>query len=67
MAYLVQFVVFPKAIKKVGFKRGKVKFVYDENIKKIVLLSLPTTFSMAAVYISTIVDQSFASLVASDG
>ncbi len=67
LAYLVQFVVFPKAIKKVGFKRGKVKFVYDENIKKIVLLSLPTTFSMAAVYISTIVDQSFASLVASDG
>jgi hypothetical protein len=67
LAYLVQFVVFPRAVKKVGFKRGKVKFVYDENIKKIVLLSLPTIFSMAAVYISTIVDQSFASLVASDG
>ncbi|WP_296143363.1 murein biosynthesis integral membrane protein MurJ [uncultured Anaerococcus sp.] len=67
LAYLVQFIVFPRAIKKVGFKRGKVRFVYDENIKKIVLLSLPTTFSMAAVYISTIVDQSFASIVASDG
>ena len=67
LAYLIQFIVFPRAIKKTGFKRSKIKFSFDENIKKIVILSLPTTFSMAAVYISTIVDQSFASMVASDG
>ncbi|MBM0045644.1 murein biosynthesis integral membrane protein MurJ [Anaerococcus sp. mt242] len=67
LAYFVQFIIFPRAIRKTGFKRGKIKFSFDENVKKIIILSLPTTFSMAAVYISTIVDQSFASLVATDG
>ena len=67
LAYLLQFALFPKRVRKVGFKRDKIRFVFDEKIKKIIILSLPTTFSMAAVYISTIVDQSFASLVASDG
>lgn len=67
LAYFIQFIIFPKAIRKTGFKRGKIKFSFDDNVKKIIILSLPTTFSMAAVYISTIVDQSFASLVAPDG
>lgn len=67
LAYFIQFIIFPRAIKKTGFKRGKIKFSFDENVKKIIILSLPTTFSMAAVYVSTIVDQSFASLVAPDG
>ncbi|MFO3715256.1 murein biosynthesis integral membrane protein MurJ [Anaerococcus cruorum] len=67
LAYFIQFILFPRAIKKTGFKRGKIRFSFDENVKKIIILSLPTTFSMAAVYVSTIVDQSFASLVAPDG
>lgn len=67
LAYFIQFIIFPRAIKKTGFKRGKIKFSFDENVKRIIILSLPTTFSMAAVYVSTIVDQSFASLVAPDG
>ena len=67
LAYFIQFIIFPRAIKKSGFKRGKIRFSFDENVKKIIILSLPTTFSMAAVYVSTIVDQSFASLVAPDG
>lgn len=67
LAYFIQFIIFPRAIKKTGFKRGKIRFSFDENVKKIIILSLPTTFSMAAVYVSTIVDQSFASLVAPDG
>lgn len=67
MAYILQFAIFPRSVKKSGFKRTKIRFVIDENVKKIIILSLPTTFSMAAVYISTIVDQSFASMVAPDG
>lgn len=67
LAYLFQYTLIPRASKKVGFKRKFEKFKFDENVKKIIILSLPTTFSMAAVYVSTIVDQSFASLVAPDG
>lgn len=67
LAYLLQFIMFPRRVRKSGFKRSKIKWSMDENVKKIIILSLPTTFSMAAVYISTIVDQSFASIVASDG
>lgn len=67
LAYLLQYFMFPIALKKSKFKR-KIKFYQmDESIKKILILSLPTTFTMAAVYISTIVDQSFASLVAPEG
>ena len=67
LAYFIQFIIFPRAIKKTGFKRTKIRFSFDSQVKKILILSLPTTFSMAAVYVSTIVDQSFASLVAPDG
>src|SRR5574344_233511 len=67
LAYFIQFAIFPQKIRKTGFKRTKVKLVIDEDIKRIIKLSIPTIFSMAAVYISTIVDQSFASIVASDG
>lgn len=67
LAYLIQFILFPSQVKKNGFKRTKIKFDLDDDIKKIIKLSIPTIFSMAAVYISTIVDQSFASVVASDG
>ena len=67
LAYFIQFIVFPVKIKKTGFKRTKFKLDIDQNIKNIIRLSIPTIFSMAAVYISTIVDQSFASIVASDG
>lgn len=67
LAYLLQYFLFPRAVKSVGFRRGKITFAIDENVKKMLILSIPTTFSMAAVYISTIVDQSFASIVAPDG
>lgn len=67
LAYLVQFIVFPLRIKKTGFKRKRALPKVDEDIKRIIKLSIPTIFSMAAVYISTIVDQSFASIVASEG
>lgn len=67
LAYILQFVMFPQAARKAGFKRTRVKYVKDDHVKKLIILSLPTTFSMAAVYISTIVDQSFASMVAPEG
>ena len=67
LAYLVQFIVFPRKIKKVGFKRKMGWLDIDRDIKTLIKLSIPTIFSMAAVYISTIVDQSFASIVANDG
>lgn len=67
LAYFIQFIVFPKKIKESGFKRSKVKLVIDDDIKNLIELSIPTIFSMAAVYISTIVDQSFASIVSNDG
>ena len=67
LAYIMQFAIFPRAVKKSGFRRQKITLGIDPNVKKLVILSLPTTFTMAAVYISTIVDQSFASLVAPDG
>lgn len=67
LAYFVQFAVFPKKIKESGFKRKRAKAKIDEDIRTLIKLSIPTIFSMAAVYISTIVDQSFASIVANDG
>ena len=67
LAYLVQFIVFPRKIRKVGFKRKRGWLDIDRDIKTLIKLSIPTIFSMAAVYISTIVDQSFASIVANDG
>lgn len=67
LAYFLQFAMFPRSIKKAGFKREKIEFKLDPNVKKLIILSLPTTFTMAAVYISTIVDQSFASMVAPNG
>lgn len=67
LAYFVQYIVFPSQIRKAGFKRKIGKFEIDEDIKTLIKLSIPTIFSMAAVYISTIVDQSFASIVANDG
>lgn len=67
LAYFVQFAVFPKKIKESGFKRKRAKAEIDEDIRTLIKLSIPTIFSMAAVYISTIVDQSFASIVANDG
>lgn len=67
LAYFVQFAVFPKKIKESGFRRKRDKAKFDEDIKTLIKLSIPTIFSMAAVYISTIVDQSFASIVANDG
>src|SRR5699024_7134985 len=63
LAYLVQFIVFPRKIRKVGFKRKRGWLDIDGDIKTLIKLSIPTIFSMAAVYISTIVDQSFASIV----
>lgn len=67
LAYFLQYAMFPRATKKAGFKREKIKFNIDPNVKKLIILSLPTTFTMAAVYISTIVDQSFASMVNPNG
>lgn len=67
LAYLLQYFMFPIALKKSNFTRKRKFYQMDESIKKILILSLPTTFTMAAVYISTIVDQSFASLVAPEG
>ena len=67
LAYLLQFAMFPASIKKAGFKREKIDLKLDPNVKKLIILSLPTIFTMAAVYISTIVDQSFASMVAPNG
>lgn len=67
LAYFVQFAVFPAKIRQTGFKRAKIKLDIDDDIKNLIKLSIPTIFSMAAVYISTIVDQSFASIVANDG
>ena len=67
LAYFVQFAVFPKKIKESGFKRKRAKAEIDDDIRTLIKLSIPTIFSMAAVYISTIVDQSFASIVANDG
>lgn len=67
LAYFVQFAVFPKKIKESGFRRKRDKAKIDEDIRTLIKLSIPTIFSMAAVYISTIVDQSFASIVANDG
>lgn len=67
LAYLVQFIVFPRKVKQVGFKRKRGWLDIDKDIKTLIKLSIPTIFSMAAVYISTIVDQSFASIVANDG
>lgn len=67
LAYFIQFAVFPKRIKETGFKRKRAKAEIDEDIRTLIKLSIPTIFSMAAVYISTIVDQSFASIVANDG
>lgn len=67
LAYFIQYIVFPSQIRKAGFKRKIGKFEIDEDIKTLIKLSIPTIFSMAAVYISTIVDQSFASIVANDG
>lgn len=67
LAYFVQFAVFPKKIKESGFKRKRARAEIDEDIRTLIKLSIPTIFSMAAVYISTIVDQSFASIVANDG
>lgn len=67
LAYFVQFAVFPKKIKESGFRRKRAKAKIDEDIRTLIKLSIPTIFSMAAVYISTIVDQSFASIVANDG
>lgn len=67
LAYFIQFAVFPAKIRQTGFKRAKIKLDIDDDIKNLIKLSIPTIFSMAAVYISTIVDQSFASIVANDG
>lgn len=67
LAYFVQFAVFPAKIRQTGFKRAKINLDIDDDIKNLIKLSIPTIFSMAAVYISTIVDQSFASIVANDG
>ena len=67
LAYFLQYAMFPRATKKAGFRREKISFGLDPNVKKLIILSLPTTFTMAAVYISTIVDQSFASIVAPNG
>ena len=67
LAYFIQFAVFPHKIRQAGFKRIRGKVEIDDDIKTLIRLSIPTIFSMAAVYISTIVDQSFASIVANDG
>lgn len=67
LAYFLQFIIFPARIRAAGFKRTRVKFEISEDVKRLIVLSIPTIFSMAAVYISTIVDQSFASIVANDG
>ncbi|WP_296112261.1 murein biosynthesis integral membrane protein MurJ [uncultured Anaerococcus sp.] len=67
LAYFIQFIVFPRKIRQTGFKR-KIGFMdINDDVKSLIKLSIPTIFSMAAVYISTIVDQSFASIVANDG
>lgn len=67
LAYTIQFVLFPRAIKKTGYKYKNTGKIKDKNVISLIRLSIPTTFTMAAMYISTMVDQSFASLVMPTG
>ena len=41
LAYFLQYAMFPKATKKAGFRREKISFDLDLNVKKLVILSLP--------------------------
>lgn len=67
LSYTLQFIVFPRAIKKTGYKYKNTRNLKDKNVSALIKLSIPTTIAMATVYISTMVDQSFASAVMPTG
>lgn len=67
LAYTLQFVLMPRAVRNAGYKYKNPGKIKDKDVINLIRLSIPTTFTMAGMYISTMVDQSFASLVMPTG
>lgn len=60
---ILKYVFFPKSLKKERYKHRIGLDFKDEHIKLMVSMSIPIIISIAAVDLSTIVDQSLATLV----
>lgn len=63
LADYLKYFLFPKAMKKEGYKHTFRIDLKDKNIRMMLRMSVPIIISIAAVDISTIIDQSLASLI----
>lgn len=60
---ILKYVFFPKSLRKEHYKHGWGLDFKDEHIKMMISMSIPIIISIAAVDLSTIVDQSLATIV----
>lgn len=64
---LLKYMLFPKALAQEGYRHSfKINFK-DPNLKKMLIIAIPIVLSIAAVDISTISDQSYASKMLDHG
>lgn len=57
----LQYILFPRATKKLGYKHRKVLDIHNKYVRNLMLISIPIIVSSAAGEISIIVDNSMAS------
>ncbi|MCT1795817.1 murein biosynthesis integral membrane protein MurJ [Helcococcus kunzii] len=63
----LKYILFPHFVKKEGYKHKFIFDIHDEYIKNMLRIAIPIFLSIAAVDISTIVDQSLASTMITHG
>lgn len=63
VADLLKYVLFPKSLRKEHYKHHMIVDFRDDNIMLMIKMSLPIILSIAAIDLSTIVDQSLATVV----
>lgn len=64
---MLKYMFFPRAIKKTGYKHQWILNFKDKHIMEVITMSIPIMISIAAIDISTISDQSMATIVMQTG
>lgn len=67
LSVAVQYIMFPRALKKVGYNHKLYLDFKDNNLKHALALALPVMFSIVVNDVSIIIDQTIASSIVTDG
>lgn len=67
LSVALQYIMFPRALKKVGYSHNLFVDFKDSNLKHALALALPVMFSIVVNDVSIIIDQTIASSIVTDG